>query len=276
MRSNILGVGCGLRSIHLETILKNLPAIPWFELLADNYMVSGGAILDNLYQVRSHYPVTLHCVGMSIGGSDPINIDYLKKVKSLKDSLDTKWISDHLSFSSHQGLYFPDLYPLPQTRDVIQHVVQRIKVIQDILEERIMIENVSSYFSLTNNEMPEWTFLQAISEQADCDILLDINNIYINAQNHHFEPRDYIGQIAPERVKQYHLGGFEDKASYLLDSHSCAVHQEVWHLYQHALEIIGCRPTCIEWDNDIPPFEVLENEVKKATKLVQEREYVAA
>jgi len=264
----IQGAGIGLRSCHFNTIIENQPPVAWFEALSDNYMVDGGGALQCLEAVRQHYPIVLHGVGMSLGSTDPINQDYLKKLKKLITRFEPAWISDHLCWVSVRGHYLHDLLPLPFTKETINHLVQRIQQVQDFLGVRILIENLSSYFEYKQNEMMEWEFINSITEKADCYLLLDINNIYVSAFNHGLDPEETIKQLMPGRVKQFHMAGFADKHNYLFDNHGEMVHQSVWDLYQVALDHFGPIPTLIEWDENIPPFSVLQAEAGKAQELI--------
>lgn len=261
---SISGVGVGLRACHYDYILEHRPDLPWFEVLSDNYMVEGGPALQYLDSIRAHYPVSMHGVGLSIGSTDSLNQDYLRRLKKLMARVEPAFISDHLCWVSVDGQYLHDLFPLPYTELVVQHVAARIRQVQDFLGEQILIENVSSYLSYQESEMTEWEFLNAVANAADCYILLDINNIYVSAMNHHFDPKHYVSAVNAKRVKQYHLAGYEQREHYLFDSHSEAVHQTVWDLYRFALEKVGEIPTLIEWDSDIPSFPDLFEEAKKA------------
>jgi len=268
-RRSINGVGLGLRSDHYAHILKHRPDIAWFEALSDNYINHQGPSLQNLLKIRAHYPMTLHGVGLSLGSQDPLNQTYLKGLKDLIDTVAPAFVSDHLCWISLNNRYYHELLPLTFTEEAITHVANRIQQVQDTLKQQILIENVSSYLSFENAEMTEAKFLAEVAKKADCLILLDINNIYVNANNHGFDANTYFDCLPKSRVCQYHLAGFEDKGTHLFDSHSRAVHTNVWALYEKALETIGVRPTLIEWDSDIPAFEVLENEAKKSTKIAE-------
>lgn len=269
-RSELQGVGLGLRSCHYDYIFRHQPQVPWFEVLADNYLGEGGYDLYCLNQIRQNYPVALHGVGMSLGSTDPLNMHYLNKLKQLVERIAPVYVSDHLCWISIEKQYFHDLLPLPYTQEVLNHVVERIKRIQDYLGRQILIENIASYLHYKISEMTEWEFLAEIAAQADCFILLDINNIYVSAQNQNFNPQHFLMHLDPERVKQIHLGGYSDKEKYLFDTHNQPVHPPVWELYRQALQRFGAVPTCIEWDSDIPSFEILQAEADKASVLIQE------
>lgn len=260
----ISGVGIGLRACHFSYVLENKPDIAWFEALSDNYLGSEGAAIQHLDVVRQHYPVALHGVGLSIGSTDPLNQQYLSTLKTLADRIQPEIISDHLCWISTDKHYLHDLLPLPYTTETVKHVTERIQQVQEFLGRQILIENVSSYLSYADSEMTEWDFLNEIATQADCHLLLDINNVYVNAINHEFDPNDYIDSVLPERVKQFHLAGFTDKGTHLLDTHSAPVYDKVWTLYEHALQKFGAVPTLIEWDLEIPEFPVLMQEADKA------------
>jgi uncharacterized protein (UPF0276 family) len=263
-RKPIQGVGIGLRAPHIPYILKHRPAIPWFEVLTDNYLNEGGVPLRQLHSLRAHYPVVLHGVGLSLGTADPLNLDYLKKLQQLMKSLEPAWISDHLCWVSAQQKYFHELLPLPYTEEALDHLVQRINQVQDVLGQRILIENVSSYLSYHHSTFTEWEFLNQVAEQADCFILLDINNIYVNAINQNFDSHVYLSHLNPQRVRQFHLAGYQQQPRYLLDAHNTPVHAAVWELYEKALAYFGRVPTLIEWDTDIPEFTRLQAEAAKA------------
>lgn len=272
---NVSGVGIGLRACHYAYIENENPEIPWFEVLADNYLHDGGPGLYHLEKIRKSYPITLHGVGMSLGSTDPINLSYLKKLKTLISRFEPTMVSDHLCWTSFENQYFHDLLPLPYTQEAIHHSAARIRQIQDFLGQRILIENVSSYFRFKHSELTEWQFLQAIAEEADCFILLDINNIYVSAMNNAFNPKEYINALATNRVAQFHLAGFENHESHLLDNHGSAIHPEVWQLYKNALNKFGTQPTLIERDNHIPHLTILMNEAKQAQNLI-ENTYVSS
>jgi len=262
--SQITGAGLGLRSEHYQDILTHNPPVPWFEVLSDNYLGDGGQPLHYLERIRENYPITLHGVGMSLGSADPLNLEYLRRLKRLANWMEPAYISDHLAWISINGCYLSDLAPLPYTEAVMEHVAQRIIQAQDFLEQRILIENPSTYVAFNTSTISEWAFIQGVVDKADCDLLLDVNNIYVSASNHGFDPLNYLNAIPTERVKEIHLAGYEEQEGYLFDTHGYQVHPPVWDLYQTALERFGAVPTLIEWDTDIPSFEVLMAEADKA------------
>jgi len=252
-----LGFGVGLRRPHYEPILDAHPTMDWFEVISENFMVEGGRPLQILEDVRAHYPIVMHGVSLSIGSSDPLNRTYLDALRSAACRFEPAWVSDHLCWTGVGGRNLHDLLPLPYTEETVRHVAERIRQVQEILERRILIENVSSYMEFRSSRLEEWEFLTAVAEEADCAILLDINNIFVNAFNHRFDALRYIDAVPADRVAQFHLAGHSDHGSYLLDSHDHPIRAEVWALYQHAVRRFGRVPTLIEWDDNIPDFEVL-------------------
>lgn len=264
------GVGVGLRTCHYSFINKHHPKVAWFEVLADNYLGAGGIRLAQLEKIRSTYPITLHCVGMSIGSTDPLNFVYLKQLKTLISQVTPLLVSDHLAWTAINGQYFHDLLPLPYTEEALLHTARRIQAIQDFLGQQIMLENVSSYLNFKHSTLSEWEFLQAVAEEADCLILLDINNIYVSAYNNNFLATDYLANLNTQRIAQFHLAGFQDQTTHLLDTHGSSVHPEVLDLFATAVKKWGPLPTIIEWDNHIPEFPLLLQEVQRAQCMMTE------
>jgi uncharacterized protein len=262
-----LGFGLGLRPDHYEAILSDKPSIDWFEILTENYLVPGGKPHYFLEKIRENYPVVMHGVSMSIGSVDPLDKDYLKQVKLLSDKIKPRWISDHLCWTGIQGKNMHDLLPLPYTEEAINHVVDRIKQVQDFLDQRILIENVSSYLTYRQSEMPEWQFIKEISERADCFILLDVNNVYVSAINHGFDPLDYIFAMPKDRVYQLHLAGHCNMGNYIIDTHDHEIIDPVWKLYVETLRHCGGVSTMIERDDNIPPLQDLLKELNHARGL---------
>ncbi len=263
----IQGVGIGLRSCHFDSILSQKPQVPWFEIISENYMNQGARVMTHLLKVRESYPVCMHGVSLSIGSCDPLNQTYLKHLKALAHQVEPVYISDHLCWSSLHGRYVPDLLPLPYTSEALEHVASRVQAVQEYLGRRILIENVSSYLEFNDNQMHEWVFLSELVKKADCDILLDVNNIVVSAVNHGFDPIDYLKVIPKERVKEIHLGGYEEHTTHLIDTHGAMVHEPVWALYEKALNLFGQVPTLIEWDNNIPEFDVLQEQATIANRI---------
>jgi len=267
-RRHFADVGVGLRAQHFQEIVTNSPDIPWFEILADNYLTAGGPALRYLDEIVQHYPVAMHSVAMSLGSTDELNWDYLHKLKQLMQRIDPVVVSDHLCWVSVQQEYLHELMPLPYNQAAVDHVAARIAKVQDFLGRQILIENLSSYFTYAQSTMTEWEFYVAVAQQADCFMLLDINNIYVSSRNHQFDPETYLNHIPPERVRQCHLAGFTDKGDFLLDTHGDHVHPPVWELYDKAMQRFGPKPTLIEWDNNIPEFPVLLAEAQQAQKII--------
>ncbi|MBV8774282.1 MAG: DUF692 domain-containing protein [Deltaproteobacteria bacterium] len=255
--SSFLGFGLGLRRPHYTYVLENWPAVDWFEVISENFMVAGGRPLDVLERVRERYPIVLHGVSMSLGSSDPLNRTYLSDLAGLARRFKPRWISDHLCWTGVGGHNLHDLVPLPYTEAVVHQVAGRIRHVQEMVELPVLIENISSYIEFKASTLSEWEFLAAVAEEADCGILLDINNIYVNAYNHNFDSHVYIDAVPVDRVAQFHLAGHSDYGTYLLDTHDHPVREEVWSLYEYALRRFGAVSTLIEWDDNIPEFAEL-------------------
>lgn len=264
IKSAALGFGLGLRRQHYEAVLEQRPALDWFEILTENYLVDGGRPLHYLERVREHYPVAMHGVSLSIGGSDALNDDYLRRVRQLAARIEPAWISDHLCWTGVDGLNLHDLLPLPYTEQALAHVVDRVQRVQDCLGRRLVLENVSSYLSYSASTMSEWEFLRELAERADCLLLLDINNVYVSARNHGFDPLLYLRHLPARRVQQLHLAGHLDRGDYLIDTHDRPVCPEVWALYAEALRLFGPVTTMIERDDNIPPLQELLDELATA------------
>lgn len=264
-----LGFGLGLRTQHYAYILEHRPAVDWFEAITEDYLVPGGKPLHYLNRIREHYPLVMHGVSLSIGSCDPLNTEYLKKVKILAEKIQPAWISDHLCWTGIAGLNMHDLLPLPYTEEALKHVVDRVKQVQDFLGRQILLENVSSYIEYRDSKVTEWEFLTAIAEQADCFILLDINNIYVSAVNHHFDPLDYLNAMPIQRVRQFHLAGHKNCGDYIIDTHDAPIIDNVWSLYEQAVKRFGRVATMIERDDDIPEFPVLFAELQQAKKIAE-------
>lgn len=259
-----LGFGLGLRIPHYEAILATQPNVDWFEILSENYLVPGGKPRYYLERIRERYPIVMHGVGLSIGGSDPLNRDYLRQLKTLADQINPRWVSDHLCWTGNDGINLHDLLPLPYTEEALRHVVARVTEVQDFLGRRLLLENVSSYLSYPQNEMQEWEFLGAVAEQADSLILLDINNVYVSGVNHGFDPTSYIDAVPMARVQQIHLAGHQAQGDCIIDTHDAPVCEAVWDLYAYALRRFGPVSTMIERDDNIPALEILVGELDRA------------
>ncbi|MEE9425051.1 MAG: DUF692 domain-containing protein [Methylococcales bacterium] len=267
MNEHFLGFGLGLRTDHYEDVLTQLPDVDWFEVCSENFMVAGGKPRYYLDAIKERYPIVMHGVSLSIGSSDPLNKSYLQQLKTLINHVQPEWVSDHLCWTSHAQTNSHDLLPLPYTDEAIEHVVERVKQVQDYLGRQLLLENVSSYLSYKDSHYDEWTFLNTIAEQADCLILLDINNIYVSARNHGFESVDYLQGINKKRVRQFHLAGHSDNGDYVIDTHDHDVCQAVWTLYAQALQRFGGISTMIERDANIPAFTELYAELQQAKQI---------
>ncbi|MEN8261021.1 MAG: DUF692 domain-containing protein [Pseudomonadota bacterium] len=270
-----LGFGLGLRKEHYETILAENPAVDWFEVITENYLVPGGKPLHYLDRIRADYPMVMHGVSLSVGGTDPLNFDYLKQVKTLGERIEPAWISDHLCWTGVGGINLHDLLPLPYTEEAIRHVAERVSQVQDFLGRKILLENVSSYVTYAHSDMAEWDFLAAVAERADCLILLDINNIYVSARNHGFDPRTYVQHVPKSRVWQFHIAGHLDLGNIVIDTHGDEVIEPVWSLYEFALKCLGPVSTMIERDDNIPPFADLMAELEVARRVAGKVERAA-
>lgn len=265
----ISGAGIGLRSQHYQTILSDKPEVNWFEALSENYFGNGGLPLYHLERVRRDYPITLHGVGMSLGSVDPLNYDYLQKLKQLVQRFEPFYVSDHLAWVSVNGQYLHDLLPLPYTEEALANFSDKVSEVQEFLGRRLLIENPASYLSFNCVDMTEWEFINELVDRTDCELLIDVNNVYVSAMNHGFDALAYIEAIPPEKVKEIHLAGYEDHETYLFDTHGYRVHPPVWDLYQQAIACFGAVPTLIEWDTDIPEFQVLLEEANKADRILE-------
>lgn len=260
-----LGFGLGLRPEHYQAILAAPPTgVDWFEVLSENYLVPGGKPLYYLDRIREHYPLVMHGVSLSIGGCDALDLDYLRALRVLAARIEPRWVSDHLCWTGVDGRNLHDLLPLPYTEEAVAHVAGRVRQVQDVLGRRILLENVSSYVSYTESVMSEWEFLDAVAREADCLILLDVNNIHVSAHNHHFDPLAYLDGIDPARVWQIHLAGHSHAGGLIVDTHDDAVPDPVWAIYAQAIRRLGPVSTMIERDADIPPLHVLVRELDAA------------
>lgn len=262
------GAGIGLRSVHHRELLATLPRIDWLEVHSENFFGTGGEPLRVLEQARRNYPVSLHGVGLSLGSSDPLSLQHLQQLKTLIDRIEPAAVSEHLCWSSIDGQFFNDLLPLPYTLEALHLVCSHIEAAQEFLGHRLLIENLSSYLQFRNADMAEWEFIATVARRTGCAILLDVNNIYVSACNHGFDPGQYLAAMPIEAVHEIHLAGFEENAGLLVDTHSRPVSPAVWQLYQQTLECMGPIPTLIEWDNDIPSLDTLLAEAAKAQALL--------
>ena len=266
--------GIGLRGPHIDELLATKPALGWLEVHSENYFGSGGRALRQLDLVRADYALSLHGVGLSLGSTDPLNLSHLNKLKGLISRIEPHSVSEHLCWSSIGRRFLNDLLPLPYSEEALDVVCRNIQHAQEFLGRRLLIENVSSYIRFSDEALNEWDFLAEVARRCDCDILLDVNNIYVSAINHGFDARHYLAAIPPARVAEIHLAGHESDVSedgsdsFLIDTHSRPVCDAVWSLYADALQRFGPRPTLIEWDSDLPTLAVLLGEADKAQQLL--------
>jgi len=261
-------VGVGLRSPHYAAILERRPALGFLEVHSENFFCAGGEALEWLGRFAEAYPLSFHGVGLSLGSADPLDEVHLAKLAALAARFEPRFVSEHLSWSSIGGRHANDLLPLPFTEEALDHVVARIEAVQERLARRILVENVSSYLELPQSTIPEWEFVAEVARRSGCGLLLDVNNIYVNATNHGFDARRYLDAIDPDSVGEVHLAGFERAGDCLVDTHGARVAAEVWSLFEAAVERFGERPTLIEWDTGIPPLEVLLEEAARARAIL--------
>jgi len=265
-----LGHGVGLRTVHYSHVLDRTARADWFEVISENFMIAGGRPLQILEKARELAPIVLHGVSLNLGGTDSLRQDYLSDLVALIRRFAPAWVSDHLCWGALDGRYAHDLWPLPYTEESVRHVAARIRDVQDRLGRRILIENVSSYLTYSVSTMPEWVFLSAVAEESDCGILLDVNNIHVNAVNHGFSPVEYLAGICGARVGQIHLAGHSSSGDLLIDTHDHPVSTPVWHIYREAVQRFGPISTLVEWDDQIPSFEVLLAQSDRAREIEAE------
>ncbi len=259
-----LGRGLGLRREHYRHVIDTKPNVDWFEVISENFMVAGGNPRRVLEAVRRDYPVVLHGVSMSIASTDPLDERYLGELAALARDVEPAWVSDHLCWGTAHGINAHDLLPVPYTEEALAHVVRRVEAVQERLGRRILLENPSSYMRFQGDDMAEHEFLAELARRADCGILLDVNNVFVSAHNHGFDPRDYIAAMPAERIGQIHLAGHTEEGPLLIDTHDGYVRPEVWQLYAETIARFDARSTMIEWDQNVPAFEELERELDRA------------
>ncbi|HEY7869792.1 MAG TPA: DUF692 domain-containing protein [Methylomirabilota bacterium] len=264
-----LGYGIGLRPTHFPALWDGTARVDWFEVISENFMVAGGRPRAALERARGLAPIVLHGVSLSIGSTDPLDEAYLQALATLARQTEPAWISDHLCWSGVNGQHLHDLLPLPYTEEALDHVVRRVVTVQERLGRQILIENVSSYLTFTPSTLREWEFLHALAEQADCGLLLDVNNVYVSARNHGFDPLGYLAGLPAGRVGQIHLAGHTDLGTHLLDTHDGPVIDPVWDLYRHAVRRFGRVSTLVEWDDHIPELDVVRAEAERARAIAE-------
>jgi uncharacterized protein len=270
------GIGIGLRAPHYDHILTRKPVVDWFEIISENFMIGGGRPLRILDQILEQYRVVQHGVSMYFGSANRPDRDHLRRLKSLVKRTGTPWVSDHLCWGSVDGTYTHDLLPMPYTFEAAKITAQKIRYVRDFLEVPIAVENVSSYAEYHVSEMTEWEFLNEVVERADCGILLDVNNIYVSAQNHNFNPLTYINSIPVDRVAQIHIAGHSKFEKYILDTHDHPVLDPVWKLYDRAIQRVGYTATLLEWDDSIPSFQEVHEEALKANRFLSKTQLKVA
>ena len=258
------GLGLGLRSKHFDYILKNQPKVDWFEVISENFMDSGGRPRHVLRQIAERYPLVMHGVSLSIGSTDKINLDYLRKLKELAEEIQPLWISDHLCWTGVNGLNTHDLLPVVLNEESLKHICGRIGIIQDILQRPVAFENPSTYLTFKQSTIPEWEFLKHMAEETGCGLLLDVNNVFVSSFNNDFDPILYIHQLPHNRIVQMHIAGHQHCGDYIIDTHDRHVVQDVWKLFALAWKMTGGVATLLEWDSNIPDFEAYHAELLKA------------
>jgi uncharacterized protein (UPF0276 family) len=272
--------GIGLRAQHHVHVLSSWPQVAWFEAHSENYFADGGAQVECLARIRARYPLSLHGVGLSLGSTDPVDRAHLAKLARVIARFEPALVSEHLSWSSVGGLFANDLLPLPYTEEALRHVSRRIGEVQDALGRQLLLENVSSYVGFAASTLREWEFVAGVAAESGCGLLLDLNNLYVAAHNHGFPWREYLQAMPTHAVQEFHLAGHTrielDGRDLLIDSHAATVCDAVWEVYRAALQRFGDLPTLIEWDKDIPGFEVLEAEASTADRLRTAQHAVAA
>jgi uncharacterized protein (UPF0276 family) len=265
-----LGFGLGLRPQHYADILDGDPEIDWFEVISENYMVPGGQPLRFLDRIRARYPIVMHGVSLSIASTTPFDADYLQQLKALAERTEPVFVSDHLAWTGVHGVNLHDLLPFPYTREALDHVVARVQHVQDHLKRPLALENVSTYVQFRNSEMPEWEFISELTKRTGCWLVFDVNNVYVSAFNHEYDPYEFIAGIPADRVVQFHLAGHEHNMTHIIDTHDALVCDEVWTLYKAALKRFGPVSTIIERDDDIPPLADMVVELDKARVVAAE------
>jgi uncharacterized protein (UPF0276 family) len=271
-----LGLGLGLRTTHFNHILEKWPAVDWFEIMSENFMDTEGRPLYILDQIAERYPIVMHGVSMSIGSTDPIDFEYLTKLKALAQRVNAVWMGDHVCWTGVAGRNGHDLYPIPYNDKTLEFLVERIRIVQDFLERPLILENPSTYMTFANSTIPEEEFLNRMAIDADCGLLLDVNNVYVTCKNHDLDPYEYLAAMPYDRVVQIHIAGHTDKGTHCIDTHDGQVIDEVWALYAEVQRRAGSRATLLEWDANIPPFEEVHAEVLKAAQFRDRNEAARA
>jgi uncharacterized protein len=261
-----LGLGIGLRTRHFGHVLEHRPDVGWFEILSENFMATGGRPMRVLDRIAERYPIVMHGVSLSIGSTDPLDRAYLRELAALAERTHAVWLGDHVCWTGVAGRNTHDLLPLPYTEAALGHLVERIRAVQDILGRPLVLENPSTYLTFRGSTMSEPEFLARMAEEADCALLLDVNNVWVTCKNHGLDPHAWLAAVPYERVVQVHIAGHTDKGTHLIDTHIGPVPDVVWELYAESVRLGGPRPTLLEWDAEIPAFEVVHAELEKAAR----------
>jgi uncharacterized protein (UPF0276 family) len=263
-----LGVGLGLRTVHYSHILEARPEVDWFEILSENYMQTAGRPLDYLDAIADSYPIAMHGVSLSIGSTDPLDRAYLSELRALRDRARARWVSDHLCWTGVAGKNTHDLLPMPYTEESLRHVVDRVRQVQDVLGAPLALENASTYAEFSGSTMPEWEYVARLAEEADCALLLDVNNVFVSAYNHGFDPQTYLAAIPFDRVAQLHVAGHTHHQTHIVDTHIGPVIDDVWRLLGDAWRRAGGVSVLLEWDAEIPSFEETHAEALRARRFM--------
>ncbi len=261
-----LGLGVGLRTAHFRHIVEKWPRMDWFEIVSENFVDTEGRPLYYLDQIAERYPIVMHGVSLSIGSTDPIDFEFLGKLKKLAARVEAVWMGDHICWTGVAGLNGHDLYPVPYTEESLQHMIERVRTCQDFLERPLVLENPSTYLTFRASSMTEQEFIARLAEESDCALLLDVNNVYVTCRNHDLDPFEYLAPIPYERVVQIHLAGHTDHGTHCIDTHNGRVTDAVWDLYAEVQRRRGNTATLLEWDADVPKFDVLQREVGRANR----------
>ena len=263
-----LGLGIGLRTVHYNDILGHWPPVDWFEIISENYMDSHGRPWYVLDQISERYPIVMHGVSLSIGSSDALNFEYLKRLKALAAQIKAVWVSDHVCWTGVAGCNSHDLLPVPMNEQTLKHMIEKVRDVQDFLERPLILENPSSYLAFADSTMPEWEFISRIVEATECGLLLDVNNVYVSSVNHEFDPEFYLRSIPHEHVVQFHVAGHTNLGTHIIDTHDGHVIDRVWELFRLAYQLTGGASPLLEWDAQIPEFSVVHAEILKAQKYI--------
>lgn len=272
--------GIGLRAEHYQDVIEQQPNIPWFEVHSENYFGQGGKPHFYLEKIRENYPLSLHGVGLSLASSDDFNQEHLKKLKQLIQRYKPFLVSEHLCWSSINNFYLNDLLPFFYNEETLEYLIQRINTVQEYLDRQILVENITCYLQFKQSTIPESEFITEIAKRTGCGILLDVNNLYVNSQNHGWDCQKYLAALPKELIQEIHLAGYSENIigddKVLIDSHDHPVHQGVWDLYRQTIESFGAIPTLIEWDKSIPKIQVLMREAEKANQILEQQHAVIA